>query len=331
MLLASAIAKESLRNQRQIRYPRTPQPELPLTTIYADAHAGQIGAKLFLAVGRVTLEGMNTDVQDVGAGPAKPIKLAGLPIQGHEARRAQAETLQGHALNPAWLPAGGVIGEAIAAERAEHLRLLEGLTESVNAYRSTGASFVEEDEAHTAALRSHARDGGDLPTDQRTPAPERQARLRGLCERVEAAVLVLAEHVEHVVAVLRGREDELVAGLNAELAPAAAKREEAERLLAEALTAEWALVQEARWLMATTDAHAFARQPAPTGTTLPPRGWSGRLAPDDLGRRWYERRKWNVGYEPPEQPLVSEPPTLDPADTADSTGVVTTLSEGAAA
>jgi len=67
--------------------------------------------------------------------------VAGLPITSKEARRALSGTGLGHALSPDWLPAGGVLGEALASERAEHLRLLDGLRRGVYA---TGASRVSK-------------------------------------------------------------------------------------------------------------------------------------------------------------------------------------------
>jgi hypothetical protein len=139
--------------------------------------------------------------QDVKAGP---VKLAGLSIGSMEARRALTGALRGHALNPGWLPATGVVGEALTAEREEHLRLLDGLETLVDAYREAEAAFAAEDREHAAALRSHARDGGDPPADNRTAQANRDARLTALIERIEAAVVVLAEHVDHVVETARG-------------------------------------------------------------------------------------------------------------------------------
>ena len=97
-------------------------------------------------------------------------------------------------------------------------------------------------------------------------------------------MIVLAEHVDRVVTVLRRREDELLGALTAELAPAAAKRGQAERLVAGATRAEWTLYAAAKWLKATADDLSFARQPSPSGHEPPPPGWSGRVAPDDLAR-----------------------------------------------
>jgi hypothetical protein len=93
----------------------------------------------------------------------------------------------------------------------------------------------------------------------------------------------------------------IVGSLTAELAPAAVKREQAERLLAEAIRAEYGLVVAARWVKATADFHAFVNPPAPSGEEIPPPGWSGRVAPDDLARHWSERQPWNDLYEPPEE------------------------------
>lgn len=118
-----------------------------------------------------------------------PVKLAGLPIRGRDARRALSAsgTLAGHGPNPSWLPVDGVVGEALAAERAEHLRLLDGLRAAVDCYREAEAGFVAEDRKHTEALRSHARHGGELPADDRTASADREARLAALVERVEAS------------------------------------------------------------------------------------------------------------------------------------------------
>ena len=77
--------------------------------------------------------------------------------------------------------------------------------------------------------------------------------------------------------------------------------------MAEATRAEWALYQEARWLKTTADGEAFSRQPAPTGEAAPPPGWSGRVAPDDLSRRWHDAKPWNSAYVPPEEPRVWGP------------------------
>ena len=176
----------------------------------------------------------------------------------------------------------------------------KGSRTAADGYREAEAAFAAEDREWTAALRSNARDGGDPPAEDRTPAAERDARLAALLERVEASVIVLAEHVDRVVTVLRRREDELLGALTAELAPAAAKRGQAERLVAGATRAEWTLYAAAKWLKATADDLSFARQPSPSGHEPPPPGWSGRVAPDDLARPWHERREWNAGYEPPE-------------------------------
>ena len=68
----------------------------------------------------------------------------------------------------------------------------------------------------------------------------------------------------------------LVPGPTTQLAPAAAKREQAERLVAEATRAEWTLFEEARWIKATAEHQAFARQPA--RPEPPPRRRDGRAA-----------------------------------------------------
>jgi hypothetical protein len=108
-------------------------------------------------------------------------------------------------------------------------------------------------------------------------------------------VIVLASNVERVVNVLREREEELVAGPSTQLAPAAAKREQAERLGAEATRAEWTLFEEAHWIKATAEDQALARQPAPIGAAalrtgmVGPRG-AGRPGPPLARREALKRR-----------------------------------------
>jgi hypothetical protein len=264
---------------------------------------------------------------------AGPVKLAGLPIESMEARRALTGALRGHALTPAWLPSDGVPGEALTAERVEHLRLLDGLQRAVDAYHEAEATFAAEDREHTEALRIRVRDGGDSPADDRTAQTDRDALLAALLERVEAAVVVLAEHVSHVVETVRQREDGVTGDLTAELAPAAAEREEAERIVETARKKEWALIVAARWWRQTADNVGFTNPPAPTGQEVPPPGWSGPVEADDLARHWSERKPWNALYEAPED-LATWGTSEEAADignddepNADETGTISELVE----
>jgi hypothetical protein len=109
--------------------------------------------------------------------------------------------------------------------------------------------------------------------------------------------VALAEAVDHVVAELRRREDDLISKLTAQLRPAENKRREAERLLAEAHREEWSHYAASRWLLkACDDGSAFGGQPFALEADPPPR-WSGEQARRGLGRHWSERQPWNAGYE----------------------------------
>jgi hypothetical protein len=198
------------------------------------------------------------------------VKLSGLPVLDIAARRALVERLTGHVLDPGWLPAAGVLGEALAAERAEHLRQLEGLRAAADAYRDAQAGFEAEDRQHVAALRAHVRDGGEPPADERTGPADRESRVAALREDLEARLVVLAGHVERVVGDLGDRQDQLLGELRALLEPADAKRREAERLLAEARGELWQLAQTGRWLQMTAADGPLGRQPAPIPSPPPP-------------------------------------------------------------
>lgn len=225
--------------------------------------------------------------------PSGPLDLRrGPKLTDPVALKALRERLQGHASSIAWLPSDGPLGEAVADLRKMHVERCIRAHRALADAHAIEDEFTEEDRRHVEALRVAVAAGKDTPADERTAEADRDARRQAARERLEAEILALADEVDRVVSELRAREDTIIDALTRELAPAAAKRVEAERLLREAERQEWTLFASARWLHTATDSRALGKQPF-AATADPPPTWTGGQVRRGLNRHWTEIRSWN--------------------------------------
>jgi hypothetical protein len=114
------------------------------------------------------------------------------------------------------------------------------------------------------------------PADTRT-SPERRRALRIACdERLVAAMEVLAETAEKVIALLREQEPQLLVKEKQALVAAEEKRRELEAQMQAARGEVWLAERVAVWVKANADDTAFGRQPVPTSAAPPPQQWQPR-------------------------------------------------------
>jgi hypothetical protein len=216
-----------------------------------------------------------------------PLKLPAPPdVASHKA----AERLYGHTTSPTWLPEG--VWPELDALRDEQHRLRAQVAAELDSLDALEAQNRREDSHHAEALRQAHRDGTpDAVNDERTPAEDRAAKKSAIEERLWAGVQVFAEHADRVIETLREKEDAWLGDLRSRLTPAQEKRRRAQELLAEARAEEFHLGNLGRWLQATSDDHAFGRQPAPPVGEVPEQV-SPEVLRRGLERPWHEVRDW---------------------------------------
>ena len=76
------------------------------------------------------------------------------------------------------------------------------------------------------------------------------------------------------------------------LRPIQAKREAAQRLVAEAEAEAWRIHRIGQWVQTTADNGAMDRQPAPA-LVPPPKQFAPHLLRESLQRPWHKARPWN--------------------------------------
>ena len=236
------------------------------------------------------------------APPERPnLRALGRPPTAKLGRLLAERTFE---LEPGWLPAG--LWPDLDALREEHHRRVERLVGACQAVERLAAKFATEDERHSEALRQAHREGKPAPADKRASPDERGKRRTALVENGWAALAVLAEHVERVVAVLREHEDEWLSGLEGQLPRLADERREIMARLAPLDAEEWRLYQQANWLkVAADDGLSGRQQPAPTAGEGPrPPHW--HRDPYAFERHFTKLRPWNRGYAEAEQALRAD-------------------------
>lgn len=194
------------------------------------------------------------------------------------------EKLKGFTTAANWLPEG--MWPELDDLRVEQLRLRGVLVADIGAWHALADGFNTEDQKFAAELRQAYRDGFPPPEDTRTPEAERKAQLRGIEDRLWAGAVVFAEHADLVVATIRENEGKWLADLKSRAADALEKVREAERIAAEARTAQWHVAQLGKWLQNQADDGPFGRQPVPDGSTPKPATVGDHLIANALARPW---------------------------------------------
>jgi hypothetical protein len=200
--------------------------------------------------------------------------------------RRALQRLYGHTTSDAWIPEG--LWPELDELRPEHLRLRGQVADQLEALDALAKKHSAEDAAHSARLRQAHRDGtlGGVK-DPRTPSEERAAEREAIQTVLEAGIEVLAEFADRVVRTIRDHEEQFLGDLRGKAAAAQDKRREAQRLAAEATAEEFRVWRLGQWVLATSEDHAFGRQPAPEPVPAP-RGW--RMPASGLERPWHRSK-----------------------------------------
>lgn len=225
---------------------------------------------------------MSTTTPDIPPGPLR------WPVQPRERDASRAlRRLGGHRTSQAWLPAG--LDPKLDEARDEHLRLRGIVAAAIGEHGELRKRFAAEDEARDEGLRDAVRKGRSEPADKSTPSDEREVALADVERRLWAGAVVLAEHVEHVVELVRELESDLLGQLRDELPGVEKKKVEAQRLMAEARAAEARIAGIGMWIQDTSDDRALGGQPAPQGDAGG--SVSREILARSVARPWYREQE----------------------------------------
>jgi hypothetical protein len=215
-----------------------------------------------------------------------------IPPPDPECAEAVMNRLTRHSTSDLWLPADTGWAE-LDAVRAEHLRLRQAVLDEINAHLELTARFAAEDGEHRQAqIEAHRNGRAGSVKDKRTAPEKRDHQLAEIAGRLWSGVLVLADVVDEVIALVREHEPKWLAQLQEQRQPAAEKRREAEKLLHEADVEEFSLAMRADWLKKLVDDGPFGRAPYPQPTPRPKQMGQSRI--DAM----FERH-WSKQDEPP--------------------------------
>lgn len=241
---------------------------------------------------------------DIAPGPLRLDVLGGPPSTRHALALAR---IQGHGSSDALIPRGmfGALDEANEA----FLRAREHLGRRLDDVIGQARLFAAEDRARTAAVEAAAAKQQDPPPDERTPLDERQAIGQELLAQAWAAVLVLADRLNDIVATCRDHEKAWLTELRGQLPVLREKVTEAQKVLADCQLQERKLAATGTWLMRLADDEGgFAVSPLVVPESIPP-GARGLIdAEANLARPWHRGRDWNAGEGAPSRPARSSRP-----------------------
>jgi hypothetical protein len=183
-----------------------------------------------------------------------------------------AERLKGHKTSDLWLREG--LDEGLDALRSEQLERRAQVADALQQLRDLAVKCSSEDAEHQEALVQAAREGKAQPADDRTSPEQRRALLIAGEERYIAALEVLAETCDKVIATGREREKQVLAQLKLVKIEADDELREAMAKAQAARAGVFQVEMTARWYKAMVDDGVFGGQPAPGHTVAPQRWYS---------------------------------------------------------
>lgn len=156
-----------------------------------------------------------------------------------------------------WLPEETGF-ESLDGLAEEHRRLLSSRT-AITAERSALRDQYEaEDLASSQALERAFSSGGTVDAPTVTPPEERAAAMSALNHRLAAANGVLGQFVQRVIGRVESEADAMLGELVARRGATAARRQEAEQILAEAREEETEVQRLDDWIVRNAGRHEMA-------------------------------------------------------------------------